>query len=98
MLINREEKTNIVECLFKSSNILASEYNETNKKLTVTFNSGLKYEYYDVMHRDYIRFEISESQGSVFNKTMRKYKYQKLEPVDPKPILERLEVIIKGKK
>ena len=38
--------------------------------------------YKQILDRDYVRFEVSESQGSVFNKTMRKYEYVELVSLD----------------
>ena len=91
-VIKRTEKENgVVECLIDSSNILLSEYNKTKKTLKITFKAGTQYLYKDVIERDYVRFEVSESQGSVFNKTMRKYEFEKLEKIDTTELLERIE-------
>lgn len=78
----------VVECLIDSTNILMSEYDETKKTFKVTFKAGTQYLYKDVLKRDYLRFEVSESQGSVFNKTMHKYEYEKLGSIDITPIKE----------
>jgi hypothetical protein len=80
----------VVECLLNSSNILKSEYNEKDKTLIMTFKGGTRYKYFDVLHRDYIRLEISESQGGVFNKTMQNYKFEKLGVIDITEIKERI--------
>jgi len=90
-VIKRTEKENgVVECLIDSSNILLSEYNKTKKTLKITFKAGTQYLYKDVIERDYVRFEVSESQGSVFNKTMRKYEFDKLEKIDTTELLEQI--------
>tara|TARA_R110000772_G_scaffold198098_3_gene308742 strand:+ start:3430 stop:3726 length:297 start_codon:yes stop_codon:yes gene_type:complete len=90
-VVKRVEKENgVIECLIDSSNILLSEYNKTKKTLKITFKAGTKYLYKDILDRDYVRFEVSESQGSVFNKTMRKYEFDKLEKVDTSELLERI--------
>ena len=90
-VIKRIEKENVVvECLIDSSNILLSEYNKTKKTLKITFKVGTQYLYKDVIERDYVRFEVSESQGSVFNKTMRKYEFDKLEKIDTTELLEQI--------
>jgi hypothetical protein len=85
-----------IECLIESTNILKTEYNETTKEFIVTFKVGSRYKYIDVLNRDYVRFEISESQGSVFNKTMKNYKFEKLESVNVTPIKELINEISKG--
>lgn len=95
MVINREEKDGVVECLFNSTNILKSVYNSKENILEITFKSGLVYEYYNVLYKDYLRLEISESTGSVFNKmfgvkSKRQYEYKKLDKVDPSLIIERV--------
>tara|TARA_R110002110_G_scaffold154328_4_gene348175 strand:+ start:442 stop:738 length:297 start_codon:yes stop_codon:yes gene_type:complete len=88
-VVKRTEKENgIIECLIDSSNILLSEYDKSKKTLKLTFKSGLQYMYRDIIDRDYVRFEVSESQGSVFNKTMRKYEFDKLDTIDIEPIKE----------
>ena len=90
-VIKRIEKENgVVECLIDSSNILLSEYNKTKKTLKITFKAGTQYLYKDVIERDYVRFEVSESQGSVFIKTMRKYEFDKLEKIDTTELLEQI--------
>jgi len=83
----------VIECLIESTNILKTEYNETTKEFTVTFKAGSRYKYLDVLNRDYVRFEVSESQGQVFNKTMKNYKFEKLNPVDTTPIKEMITEI-----
>jgi len=72
-VVKREKKEDgVIECLIDSSNILHSEYDKSKKTLKITFKAGTRYVYKEVLDRDYIRFEVSESQGSVFNKTMNK--------------------------
>ena len=82
-----EREDGVVECLIDSSNILLSEYNKSKQTLKITFKAGTQYLYKDVLDRDYVRFEVSESQGSVFNKTMRKYEFDKLDKVDTSNLL-----------
>jgi len=90
-VVKRTEKENgIIECLIDSSNILLSEYDKSKQTLKITFKAGTQYLYKDVLDRDYVRFEVSESQGSVFNKTMRKYEFDKLDKVDTTELLERI--------
>lgn len=81
----------VVECLIDSTNILMSEYDESRKTFKVTFKAGTQYLYKDVLKRDYLRFEVSESQGSVFNKTMNKYEFEKLGTIDVTPIKELIK-------
>ena len=92
----KEVGDGIVECLIDSSNIIKSEYNENGKSLVLTFKGGTRYQYEGVLHRDYVRFEVSESQGSVFNKTMRKYTHNKLDNIDIGPLKQRIQEIKEG--
>jgi hypothetical protein len=85
-----EREDGIVECLIDSSNILLSEYDKSKKTLRITFKAGTRYLYKDILDRDYLRFEVSESQGSVFNKTMRKYECEKLDPVDTSDLVKQI--------
>lgn len=91
-VVKRTERDNgVVECLIDSTNIIMSEYNRSTKNLKITFKAGTQYLYKNVLERDYLRFEVSESQGSVFNKTMRKYEYEKLDSIDVEPIKELIK-------
>ncbi len=91
-VIKRTEKENgVIECLIDSSNILLSEYDKTKKTLKITFKAGTQYLYKQILDRDYVRFEVSESQGSVFNKTMNKYEFEKLEKIDTTELLELIK-------
>jgi hypothetical protein len=83
-----EREDGVIECLIDSSNIIMSEYDESKKTLAITFKAGTKYLYKDILHRDYVRFEVSESQGQIFNKTLRKYECDKLNSVDVTPLKE----------
>ena len=91
-VVKRTEKDDgVIECLIDSTNTLMSEYNENKKTFKVTFKAGTQYLYKDVLKRDYLRFEVAESQGSVFNKTMHKYEYEKLGSIDVEPIKELIK-------
>lgn len=91
-----EKDGGLVECLIDSTNIIKSEYNESTKSLVLTFKAGTQYKYLDVLHRDYVRFEVSESQGQIFNRTMKNYKFEKMDKVDVSPIRERINEIKNG--
>lgn len=87
-----------VQCLYKSSNILMSEWDEKEKTLIVTFNHGVPYLYSKVDPKDYLRFEIDESQGKVLNAKIKKYDCTKLDKVDVSEMKGRLnEILNKGK-
>lgn len=90
MLLKRKEKENVVKVLYESSNVLASIYDNTTNELTLIFNSGTKYKYPNVSKTDYMRFELADSQGVVFNTHIKKYAFEKLESVDPKVIIAEI--------
>lgn len=94
MLVNREEKEGVISCLYKSSNILASDYNQETKKLTIIFNAGRSYTYSGIEHKDYIRFEIAESQGQIFSKHIRKYPTVKNPDINPNNLLNKVTQIL----
>lgn len=87
MILKRQEVDNIITATYDSSNVLASIYNKNTSDLDVVFKSGQKYRYAGVSASDYMRLEIAESQGQVFNSHIKKYPFQKLETVDPSMIL-----------
>jgi aspartokinase-like uncharacterized kinase len=80
MVILKEEikGTKIINEI-QSSNIKKTEYDTETKKLLVTFNNGLQYEYDEVPHQVYTQFRMSESQGKFFTgKISKTYKYKKI--------------------
>jgi hypothetical protein len=97
MLVDKIFRENdSVECLYKSSNILMSEWNQKTKNLIITFNYGGKYQYSNVDPKDYLRFEADESQGKVFNKHIKHYKTDNLGKVDTSILTERLNNLLNG--
>ena len=99
MLVDKViQEDGTIECLYKSSNILVSEWNEKTQKLIITFNYGGKYAYHNVNYKDYLRFEADESQGKVFVKHIKIHKTENLGKVDTTILRERLDKILnKGK-
>lgn len=91
MILKRVEKENIVKAMYDSSNILASIYDNTTNDLSLIFKGGRKYKYANVSKSDYMRFEIAESQGDVFNTHIKKYSFERLEDVDPTRIITEAE-------
>ncbi len=87
MILKRIEKDNQIKALYDSTNILGSVYNTESSDLDLIFKSGQKYRYKGVSKADYMRLEIAESQGQVFNTHIKKYAFEKLEKVDPTKIL-----------
>jgi hypothetical protein len=63
----------------KSSNLKTAVYETGSKTLTVTFNNGSIYEYYEVPWTIFTKLRMSESQGKFFNTNIsRTYKYKKV--------------------
>ena len=95
MLVDKVfQEDGTMECLYKSSNILTSEYNEKSQKLIITFNYGGKYAYHNVSYKDYLRFEADESQGKVFNKYIKIHKTDNLGKTDVTLLKERLNNLL----
>jgi len=88
MILKKQEKDGLVKAMYDSSNIIASIYNSKNNDLEIVFKSGTKYRYSNVSKSDYMRFEIDESQGKIFNSHIKKYDATKLENVDITKILD----------
>lgn len=93
MVKKRVEKDGKVKCIYKSSNILASTYVKDKNELTIIFNNGGVYLYKDVKDSDYLRFEIADSQGQVFNSHIKSSPFEKQEKIDVKIILEELNKV-----
>jgi len=73
MILNKIVKENVHKCLIKSSTILSSEYEENSGDLLIIFKNGTQYKYYNVHEKDYLRFEISDSNGKVLNKFIKPF-------------------------
>ena len=96
MLVDKVfQEDGTMECLYKSTNILMSEYNEKTQNLIITFNYGGKYAYHNVSYKDYLRFETDESQGKVFNKYIKIHKTDNLGKVDTSLMVERINNMFK---
>jgi len=95
VLLKEEKEGGVVSCIFKSSNILASDYNQEKKELTIIFKEGRSYTYSGIEYKDYLRFEIAESQGQVFSKHIKKYDTKKNNNVDVKEILSKISELTK---
>ena len=93
MLLKKQETDNKTKSIYESSNICASTYDKSNSSLTIIFNNGGQYIYEGVTSSDYLRFEVADSQGAVFNSHLKKYPFQKLDKVDVKDILLEIDSI-----
>jgi hypothetical protein len=95
MVLLKEEKEGVVSCIYKSSNILASNYDQNKKELNITFKEGRNYTYSGVEYKEYLRFEIAESQGEIFSKHIKKHDTKKNDNVDVKEILSKISELTK---
>ena len=69
----------IINVTIQSSNIKFASYNTEIKVLTITFNNGTQYEYYDVPWDIFTKLRSSESQGKYFTTNIRNtYKFKKV--------------------
>ena len=91
MIIDKVEKNGVVDAIYESSNIIASQYNQSNKTLNIIFKHGGSYSYSNVENTDYIRFETAESQGKVLNSNIKKYAFIKNENVDTSEVIDRIK-------
>lgn len=66
MLLFKEQENGVERCLFESSNILHTEYEETRLTLKIYFKTGNVYSYYPVYADLYENFKLAESTGRFF--------------------------------
>jgi hypothetical protein len=90
MILNTFEQDGKIENIYDSTNVLASKYDKTKRKLAVIFGSGHQYLYHDVTLEDYRKFESDDSQGKAINKYIKKYKYEKAEQTVDVSIIKML--------
>jgi thymidylate synthase len=91
MLIKRTENNGIIKALYESSNIVASTYSPSTKRLTVIFKKGDEYIYEGVPDKEYAVFELADSQGRIFNKNLRQYKFTRGGNVDIEQLRKEIE-------
>lgn len=87
MILKKQEKNGVIKAIYSSSNICASTYESKTNTLTIIFSNGGQYQYTNVPEKDYMRFEIADSQGAVFNSHIKTHPFTKLDKVDTKTIL-----------
>jgi hypothetical protein len=63
MLLLEEQSDNAVIGYYDSSNVIASKYIPSEKKLAVIFAKGHQYVYENVLPYHYQRFKLAPSQG-----------------------------------
>jgi hypothetical protein len=91
MIIEKVEKNGLVEAIYRSSNIIASTYNQIDGTLKIIFKHGGSYSYSNVENTDYVRFETAESQGKILNSNIKSYAFIKNENVDTKEVINRIK-------
>lgn len=81
MIIKKQEKNGKIKAMYSSSTICASIFDTATKDLTVIFNNGGQYKYFNVELTDYTRFETADSNGVTFSTYIKK-KYTNFEKLD----------------
>jgi hypothetical protein len=80
-IISEQIRGKVINVEIQSSNIKFASFNTENKTLTITFNNGTIYEYYNFSWEIFAKFRMAESQGKFFNTEINgKYEYKKVEP------------------
>ena len=97
MVISKQTDGSVIQSLYDSSNVIASQYNVETKNLVVIFGKGGQYLYEGVDYADFTRFEVAKSQGTSLNDYIKKYPTKKLGVIDTTPIKEDIKKIIDGK-
>ena len=78
-IISEQISGDTISVAIRSSNLNYASYNTTTKILTIIFNNGSIYEYYEVPWPLFSRFRMAESQGKFINIEIGKnFKYKKI--------------------
>lgn len=91
-IIKKLISESVIETMYDSSNILASKYDTANKTLIVIFKNGGQYQYPDVSYTDYYNLDNADSQGAVFNTSIRKNypTFQKLDSINVEEYIKEI--------
>lgn len=97
MLVKKTKEETQIIALYDSSNICSSIYELNDKSLTIIFNNGFQYKYFNVLIEDYLLFENAKSNGSVFSDVIKKKysNFQKLNKLDNTEILTEIKLLKK---
>lgn len=90
-------KDGVDKAWYDSSNVVYSECidNENDfKTLFITFKGGKTYKYSKVDVNDYLLFREDSSQGKCFNRIIKKYECEQVEPKDEALLIEELETLL----
>jgi hypothetical protein len=93
-LIERKIEGDKITCLYKSANVLQTEYLMSQQLLEVTFRNGLKYRYHAVTPMEHAGMQIAESAGKYLHKTFRPKKYEKIGVVMVEGLLQKVDKIL----
>lgn len=78
-IISEKIEGKLINVDIKSSNIKHALYDTESKTLTITFNTGSIYEYYEFPWENFTKFRMCESQGKFFNTNINgKYTHKKI--------------------
>ena len=94
MVISKQTDGSVIQSLYDSSNVIASQYNVETKNLVVIFGKGGQYLYEGVNYSDFTKFEVAQSQGKSLNEYIKKYPTKQLGMVDTTPIKEDIKNIL----
>jgi hypothetical protein len=78
----KKEKINgeMIDVTINSSSLKSASYDSLSERLTITFNSGVSYEYRKIPMLLFTKFRLAKSQGTYFNKFIAKeFKFKKLD-------------------
>jgi hypothetical protein len=93
-LIDRRIEGEKITCLYKSANVLQTEYNMNTRILEVTFRTGQKYRYHAVTPMEHAGMQIAESAGKYLHKTFTSKKYEKLGAVLVEHLLQKVDAFV----
>ena len=78
-IISEKIEGTIINVDIQSSNMKSASYNTETKTLSITFNNGSIYEYYEFPWNKFAEFRRSPSQGKFFYTDVNgKYEYKKV--------------------
>lgn len=90
-LFERRIEGDIITCLYKSANVLQTEYQLSKQLLEVVFRNGQKYRYHAVTPMEHAGMQIAESAGKYLHKTFISKKYEKLSNVIVEHLLQKVD-------
>lgn len=91
LLQSAQDQEGKISSLYDSTNVLASKYDPSSRKLVIIFNNGGQYLYEDVTKHTFDLFQKAKSQGNAVHSVIKGHHVKKVGIINVETIIEDIE-------